>query len=307
MRFTDMHAGASVCTPARSAILTGRLGPRTGVIYNFGEASLYGLNRTEPVLAELLSDQLGYDTMAIGKWHLGHSHDYNPTSRGFDNFYGVPYSWDMGCSDGTNGDQWYDGVCSSCPESGPCQRYGCPTWWGDKNAARGCAAQTPGIALFDDYTIIEQPANLSTLTLRFTREAVDFIMDHAIDHAAAPSVDTGAGAGTDQSKGKGAADGTTSFLRRADAPGVAGEGERAASPNPFFLYYPSTHMHAPMAHLPMFTGSSSKRGSIYADTLRELDASVGAIVDAVEDAGLSENTLIIVSSDNGPWNIKVSI
>ena len=62
-----------------------------------------------------------------------------------------------------------------------------------------------------------------------------------------------------------------------------------------------------MAHLPMFTGSSSKRGSIYADTLRELDASVGAIVDAVEDAGLSENTLIIVSSDNGPWNIKVSI
>ena len=88
MRFTDMHAGASVCTPARAAILTGRLGPRTGVTSNFGESSLYGLNLTEPVISELLSEQLGYDTMAIGKWHLGHSHEYSPVSRGFDRFYG---------------------------------------------------------------------------------------------------------------------------------------------------------------------------------------------------------------------------
>lgn len=43
IRFTDMHAGASVCTPARAAILTGRLGPRTGVKKNFAQSSLYGL------------------------------------------------------------------------------------------------------------------------------------------------------------------------------------------------------------------------------------------------------------------------
>lgn len=253
--------------------------------------------------------------MAIGKWHLGHSHDYNPTSRGFDRFYGVPYSWDMGCSDGTNGDQWWDGVCSSCPELGPCQRYGCPTWWGDPAAAMGCAAQEPGVALYEDYTIIEQPATLSTLTLRFTHEAVNFIMDHAIVHSAGPNAGADAGAGTnaganagaDADRSKRAADGTTNFLRRADA-GLAagGEGEGATSPNPFFLFYPSTHMHAPMAHLSMFTDSGAKNGSIYADTLRELDASVGAVVDAVENAGLTESTLIIVTSDNGPWNIKVS-
>mmetsp|Transcript_26 Transcript_26/g.53 ORF Transcript_26/g.53 Transcript_26/m.53 type:complete len:562 (+) Transcript_26:1-1686(+) len=251
-----MHAGASVCTPARAAILTGRLGPRTGVKKNFAQSSLYGLSLTELTLPELLKPQ-GYDTLAIGKWHLGHSDEYQPTSRGFDGWYGVPYSWDLGCADGTNGVDWHDGVCSTSHK-----RYGCPTWWGDDNMCKGCAAQSPGIPVFLDYTIVEQPANLSMLTTHMTDYATEFIRAHAT---------TGAG----------------------DADGTA----------PFFLYYPMTHVHAPVAYHPKYTNTSTAQ-SIFADSLRELDASMGAIVDAVAEAGQTDNTLIIFTSDNGPWNIK---
>ena len=61
-----------------------------------------------------------------------------------------------------------------------------------KGLQTGCAAQAPGIALFDDYDIIEQPANLSTLTLRFTHEAVGFIMDHAVAPGAIAAARTAA-------------------------------------------------------------------------------------------------------------------
>ena len=47
MRFTDLHAGASVCTPSRAALLTGRIGLRTGVVGNFMPYSVGGLPRTE--------------------------------------------------------------------------------------------------------------------------------------------------------------------------------------------------------------------------------------------------------------------
>ena len=65
MRFTDLHA-MSVCTPSRASLLTGRLGLRTGVVVNFGEASLYGLPRTEETMGEL-AKRAGYDTKIIGK------------------------------------------------------------------------------------------------------------------------------------------------------------------------------------------------------------------------------------------------
>ena len=102
---------------------------------------MYGLSLDEFTLAELLKPK-GYDTMAIGKWHLGHSDGYQPASRGFDSWYGVPYSWDLGCADGKNGVDWHDGVCSTSHK-----RYGCPTWWGDDNMCKGCAAQVRPVVL----------------------------------------------------------------------------------------------------------------------------------------------------------------
>ena len=93
IRFTSFYAAASVCTPSRAALLTGRY-PIRNAPHNFGPESKNGLSIDEITIANILKDA-GYKTMAIGKWHLGHMPEYLPTSRGFDLFYGLPYSNDM--------------------------------------------------------------------------------------------------------------------------------------------------------------------------------------------------------------------
>jgi arylsulfatase A-like enzyme len=67
---------------------------------------------------------------------------------------------------------------------------------------------------------------------------------------------------------------------------------------PFFLYV----AHA-MPHVPLFVSDKfkGKTGSLYGDVVAEIDWSVGQILDAVKRAGLDENTLVIFTSDNGPW------
>ncbi len=90
IRFTDFHSNASVCTPTRAALLTGRYQQRSGlegVIYARGETRQTGLALSELTLAEILKEN-GYSTGIIGKWHLGYRDQYNPVHQGFDEFYG---------------------------------------------------------------------------------------------------------------------------------------------------------------------------------------------------------------------------
>ncbi len=68
---------------------------------------------------------------------------------------------------------------------------------------------------------------------------------------------------------------------------------------PFFLYLAHTMPHVPLYVSDHFKGSS-KRG-LYGDVVQELDWSVGQILDELTKLGLLENTLIVFSSDNGPW------
>ncbi|XP_065419767.1 arylsulfatase G isoform X11 [Chrysemys picta bellii] len=98
MRFVDFHSAASTCSPSRASLLTGRLGIRNGVTHNFAVTSVGGLPLNETTLAEVLKEA-GYITAVIGKWHLGHSGLYHPNFRGFDCYFGIPYSHDMGCTD----------------------------------------------------------------------------------------------------------------------------------------------------------------------------------------------------------------
>jgi arylsulfatase A-like enzyme len=69
---------------------------------------------------------------------------------------------------------------------------------------------------------------------------------------------------------------------------------------PFFLYVPHHMPHVPLAVSSKFKG---RTGRLYGDVMLELDWSVGQIVDAVAQNGLDRNTLIMFSSDNGPWLI----
>ena len=72
---------------------------------------------------------------------------------------------------------------------------------------------------------------------------------------------------------------------------------RAADERPFFLYFSSTAPHTPIAPVAEFRGKS--RAGIYGDFVMQLDDTIGRIDAALEEHGLAENTLLIVTSDNG--------
>jgi arylsulfatase A-like enzyme len=71
------------------------------------------------------------------------------------------------------------------------------------------------------------------------------------------------------------------------------------SDRPFFLYLPHTFPHIPL-HVGMERLGTSEAG-LYGDVVEELDWSTGEVMDALGRAGVAQNTLVVVSSDNGPW------
>lgn len=68
---------------------------------------------------------------------------------------------------------------------------------------------------------------------------------------------------------------------------------------PFFLYLPHTMPHVPLGASKDFRGKSA--GGFYGDVIEELDWSMGEILKTLKEEGLEENTLVIFTSDNGPW------
>lgn len=83
-RFDAMYVPSPVCAPSRAALLTGRYGVRNGVKWNDSST----LRPGEITIAKLLKSQ-GYQTAAVGKWHLGATAPDLPLRHGFDSFYGM--------------------------------------------------------------------------------------------------------------------------------------------------------------------------------------------------------------------------
>jgi arylsulfatase A len=160
-----------------------------------------GMPEYEITIADMLKPA-GYSSAMIGKWHLGHMHQYLPLQRGFDEHFGVPYSNDMAAF------YYYRG--NNVEDFHVDQRY---------------------------------------LTRQLTEESLEFI-------------------------------------------------ERNKN-NPFFLY-----LAHPMPHVPLYVSEAfegvSQRG-LYGDVIEELDWSVGEILNKLDKENLMENTLVIFTSDNGPW------
>jgi len=71
---------------------------------------------------------------------------------------------------------------------------------------------------------------------------------------------------------------------------------------PFFLYFPHTFPHTPLHASKAFKGTS--RRGLYGDVVKELDWSVGRILEAARRLGLTKHTLVFFTSDNGPWLIR---
>lgn len=93
IRFTNGYVSCPVCSPTRAGLNTGRYQQRFGHEFNPGPAGnasdTFGLPLTEITIADRL-EAAGYTTGMFGKWHLGHTHERLPLSRGFDEFFGFP-------------------------------------------------------------------------------------------------------------------------------------------------------------------------------------------------------------------------
>jgi len=151
MRFTQFYSAASVCTPSRAGLLTGRLPIRSGMCSDRRRVlfpnSAGGIPAREVTLAEGLKER-GYATACVGKWHLGHLPEFLPTSNGFDSYFGIPYSNDM------------DRV--------PGGKRGRAIFWEPKS-------EYWNVPLMRDTEIIERPADQTTITKRYTEQGVRFI------------------------------------------------------------------------------------------------------------------------------------
>jgi arylsulfatase A len=221
MRFTQFYVAANVCSPSRAALLTGRLYIRSGVYPGvFFPNAATGLPLDELTIAELLKTK-GYKTAIIGKWHLGSQPEYLPTQQGFDYYFGIPYSNDMGKvgSFGNNPDM-----------AGFTRNY------------------TP-LPLYRNNEVIEEEPDQRQLTKRYTDEVLKFIRDN-------------------QDK-------------------------------PFFVYYPNNFPHTPLYASEDFEGIS--RRGLYGDVVQELDWSIGQIIKELRELKLDKKTMVVFTSDNGPW------
>jgi arylsulfatase A len=216
MRFTDYYSASPVCTPSRAALLTGCYPGRVGFDV-FGPqknkwvlfpADAEGLHPDERLLPELLREK-GYATCHIGKWHLGDQVEHLPTRHGFDSYYGIPYSNDMGIM--------------------PSRK------------------KIPPLPLMRDEAVVQEQPTQAPLIERYTEEAVTFI--------------------------------------------------RKNRERPFFLYLAHLHVHLPHYVMEPFT-SASRNGS-YGAAVAAVDWSTGVLMAELKQLGLSENTLVIFTSDNG--------
>jgi arylsulfatase A len=158
LRLTSFYTGCSVCSGSRAALLTGRHYQRVGVPPVMFPGNMNGLNPNEITVARLLK-RLGYATFIIGKWHLGHLPPYLPTKHGFDSYYGIPYSNDMSI-DKVNA------------------KFAKNILFREGKTESGVREEKPvnGKApLMRGEEVIEYPVDQSTLTKRYTEEALRLI------------------------------------------------------------------------------------------------------------------------------------
>ncbi len=255
MRFTDAHAGSSVCTPSRYALLTGRYAWRgrlkSGIVWEWDAPLIEEGRRT---VASLLRDH-GYATACIGKWHLGWEWTLTDGSRPNDHVaFGemlrderyelgtrIDYTARLGGGPVDRGFDSYFGV--DVPNFAP---Y---TWFEDDHLSEVPTVEKPD-HLYGHPGLAVEGWELEPMIPEFTRRAVSYIE------------------------------------------------ARATSDRPFFLYLPLTSPHSPVVPNDEFKGRSGAGN--YGDFVCEVDWVVGQVMDALERAGLTDNTLLIFTSDNGP-------
>ena len=99
-KFSNFYVSSPVCSPSRASLMTGCYPQRISFGTFDGLRVLFpgqgiGLSNEEKTVAKTFKES-GYSTKIIGKWHCGDQEEFLPTNHGFDSYFGIPYSNDMG-------------------------------------------------------------------------------------------------------------------------------------------------------------------------------------------------------------------
>ena len=262
MVFTDAHSGSAVCSPTRYGILTGRYAWRSRLKQGvLGGLSPRLIEPGRKTVAMLLKEQ-GYHTACFGKWHLGMKW---VKREGKD-------VTELGIE---RPDQVWNVDYAQPVTNGP-NAVGFDEYFG----ISGSLDMVPYAFIQNDRVAI----------LPTEEKAFDMVLGRnrgqtrtgptAPDFEAADVLPTLTGKAVE-------------YIGRRAAAAKQGQGRG----QPFFLYLPFASPHTPIIPTPEWRGKSGLNP--YADFVMQTDASLGQVLDTLDKQGLAENTLIIVTSDNG--------
>lgn len=269
VRFTDAHSVAATSTPSRYSLLTGQYSWRrddTGIAA--GNAGMV-IRPEQSTIADLFQKN-GYKTAAVGKWHLGlgdktGTQDWNGYITPGLSDIGFDYSYIMAATGDRVPCVYVENqrVVNLDPKDSIAVSYETP-FPGEplgKDHPEMLYIQKPSLNHGHDQAIVNGVSRIGYMKGGKSALWLDENIADSITHHAVQFID--------QNKEK-----------------------------PFFLYFATNDIHVPRVPHPRFVGKSGMgpRG----DAILEFDWSVGQILEALEKNGLTENTLIILSSDNGP-------
>lgn len=268
IRFTDGHSTASSCTPSRYSIMTGEYPWRkTGTGILPGDAAL--IIDTHRLTLPGVFQKAGYKTGAVGKWHLG-------------------------LGEGQEKIQWNDEAKPGPREVGfdysfiiPATGDRVPCVYMENQRVVGLDPKDPIQVSYDhpvgkDPTGREHPELLTKM--RPSYEGHDETIVNGVSRIGSMAGGHSA-RWIDEDMSDTLAGKAVAFIEQH-------KGE------PFFLYYATHNIHVPRIPNARYVGKTKMgpRG----DSIVEFDAQIGAVVEALDRLGLAENTIVIVSSDNGP-------